>query len=573
MEDNVTGMLVRSTATNWAKSSVLAVDAGTHLAAVLNIINEHMPNAIEKPGSDTSNGGTTAAGPLAQANGYGSGSPYIDGTSPQLVLSTGPFADFELPHTTAKANAAHFVRNLITTYLITHPHLDHISGFVINTAGFQHTSRPKRLAGLPSTIDAFKTHIFNDIIWPNLSDEDGGVGLVSYMRLAEGGNLAIGEGEGRGYIEVCDGLAVKSWSVSHGKCMHNHQPPKHGNGSGMTADAFGESVSRRASQNFAMTPTVVPNHLPPPQPGYCVTDSSAFFLRDDHTGHEILIFGDVEPDSLSLQPRTAQVWSDAAPKIVNGLLKGILIECSYDESQSDETLFGHLAPRHVIEELAVLADKVTALRKGTGATGEDGEDFEEAKNVFTRSATNTLKRKRMSIGSPSTVIHDDPIADGVSPLPRRQSQQQPTPQQRSRRTSSTTRGGNKASRKKSAASPNPDPKPQHPLQNHTFDPIDGTDNGNGNGNTIPTLSTTTSNLSTFPAQPSSPSAPLEGVKVIIIHVKDNLKDGPEVGSTILTQLKERERDLFNDSDLGEGTEGRGLGCEFVISKSGTSVWL
>ena len=46
----------------------------------------------------------------------------------------------------------------------------------INTAAFHATSRPKTLAALPSTVDAIKHHIFNDVIWPNLTDEDGGVG-------------------------------------------------------------------------------------------------------------------------------------------------------------------------------------------------------------------------------------------------------------------------------------------------------------------------------------------------------------------------------------------------------------
>lgn len=51
------------------------------------------------------------------------------------------------------------------------------------------------------------------MIWPNLSDENNGAGLVTYMRLVEGGSLAIGDGQGRGYVEVCEGLSVKTWSI------------------------------------------------------------------------------------------------------------------------------------------------------------------------------------------------------------------------------------------------------------------------------------------------------------------------------------------------------------------------
>lgn len=502
----MTGLLVRSTATKWAKGSVLAVDAGTHLAAVINIIHEHLPKALSKDPNDLSNGLaksiSTSQTTSRPANGSGTDTPQADTEKPGLVLSTGPLADFELPHTTAKANAAYFVRNLITTYLITHPHLDHISGFVINTAGFQHTSRPKRLAGLPSTIDAFKSHVFNDVLWPNLSDEDGGVGLVSYMRLAEGGNIAIGEGEGRGYIEVCDGLAVKSRSVSHGKCMHNHM--RQSSGSGHTQEAFTESLSRRPSQNVS-TPQPfqhAQNHGP------CVIDSSAFFLRDDHTGNEILIFGDVEPDSLSLSPRNAQVWSDAAPKVAAGLLKGVLIECSYDESQSDDTLFGHLAPRHVVSELQVLAGKVKAHVNGESDL-----------------LTPLGKRKRMSSGF------------GL--------EEQESKPRRGRRTSNQGRRKSRKSNISPATLPNEDVR-------------DVSEEANANKASIPDQLPTPATASE--ASLASTGRPLEGLQVIIIHVKDNLKDGPTVGEIVLEQLQELEREAQ-------------LGCSFAISAPGTSVWL
>jgi cAMP phosphodiesterase len=43
-----------------------------------------------------------------------------------VTLVDGPFAGLEIPHSSAKANAAHITRTLIGTYLITHPHLDHM---------------------------------------------------------------------------------------------------------------------------------------------------------------------------------------------------------------------------------------------------------------------------------------------------------------------------------------------------------------------------------------------------------------------------------------------------------------
>lgn len=393
------------------------------------------------------------------------------------LMTSGPFTGMELPHETAKANAIHLVRNLITTYLVTHPHLDHLSGFVINTAGFQHTSRPKRLAGLPPTIDAFKSHIFNDVIWPNLSDEDGGVGLVSYMRLAEGGNLAIGHGEGRGYIEVCDGLTVKSWSVSHGKCMHRS--------SKRNSDTVGEPFSRRTSQS---TTTPLHSHVSPRDnnspPSAYAADSSAFFLRDDATGHEILIFGDVEPDSLSLSPRTRQVWQDAAPKIAAGTLRGIFIECSYDDSQSDEMLFGHLSPRHVIAELQNLAEEVSLSHVDC----QGDADPEPGSH----------KRKRHTLPN--------------APLEETHSSQ------------------------KSAARLT---RPRRTMSGSSFD------------RASPKRELPTTTL---------PRPSLKGLRVIIIHVKDNLSDGTSAGDIILSQLEQHKQTA-------------GLECEFVISQSGGSVWL
>ena len=54
--------------------------------------------------------------------------------------------------------------------------------------------------------------------------------------------------------------------------------------------------------------------------------------------------------------------------------------------------------------------------------------------------------------------------------------------------------------------------------------------------------------------------PLRGVKVVVIHVKDTLADGPLPEEEILSQLLEYERGLE-------------LGCEFVISEKGGCVWV
>ena len=54
--------------------------------------------------------------------------------------------------------------------------------------------------------------------------------------------------------------------------------------------------------------------------------------------------------------------------------------------------------------------------------------------------------------------------------------------------------------------------------------------------------------------------PLRGLKVVIIHVKDKLNDGPRAGDVILQELVEHEGELR-------------LGCEFIVSEAGQDLYL
>jgi cAMP phosphodiesterases class-II len=179
---------VRSTATNWSRGSVVAVDAGVLLSGIVRILDQTL---------STDEDGNAA-------------------------VKNGPFIGLEPPHKTASANAAYFFREVIASVLITHPHLDHLSGLAINTPIVEASNGPKTVAGLPSAISAMKNHMFNDIIWPNLSDEDGGAGLITYQRLVEGGNPRFGRGDSRGYVRACEGLVTKCLSVSHGRCRQRY---------------------------------------------------------------------------------------------------------------------------------------------------------------------------------------------------------------------------------------------------------------------------------------------------------------------------------------------------------------
>ena len=350
------------------------------------------------------------------------------------VLTSGPFKGLELRHRSAEANASDFHRSCVQGYLITHPHLDHISGMVINSANVV-PENPKRIVGLNRTIDSLIKHIFNDIVWPNLTDLNGGPGLVTFTRLSEGGSSgygAVDSRESKGYVGITNDLAVKAWCVSHGHCMKSTKEHLH-RGSGSTApsrmpsfDASsmplplpvpGGSVASIMSQS-PRGPLMRQNSASPGMGAFgnvmtsaqqqhqhqqhsrelherlgsgvpsafnssplgakncdqcnceeCVYESSAFFIQDKKTKREILMFGDVEPDSVSLSPRNATIWTDAAPKIAAGRLAAIFIECSFDDSVPKENLFGHMQPRYIAEEMKYLAWAVVDAKQVAAARG------------------------------------------------------------------------------------------------------------------------------------------------------------------------------------------------------------
>ena len=589
-EEGVTGFLVRSTATKWSKNSVLAVDAGSHLAAITRILEQHFPLVSNPrphpaPKVDSIHGGgvrindedtspTTEHIPLSDDD-SGIETP-LSGDEMPLKITTlldGVFAGLPFPNASARANALHVVREHISTYLITHPHLDHLSGFVINTAAFHNTSRPKRVAALPSTVHAIKTHIFNNIVWPNLTDEDGGVGLVSFQRLAEGGNIALGQGKGRGYIEVCDGLGVKGFKVSHGHCMRGPGHVHRGSNADLqetsglqhvpvalhqseASDRRSHSVSMGVPQSQPGTPGVssfggdqgrrsshaAANNMPV---DHCVIDSSAFFIRAESTittpTKEILIFGDVEPDSLSLSPRTAYIWAEAAPKIASGILTGIFIECSYTDAQADAVLFGHLAPRHLLAELQNLAGMVKEAKKEHEQAREAARQGRKRKRASQQlHLEGTTKSRTWHSGTTCTDIPpssthpypriDDDLMTDYAPSNGPTGTHTPNPHY----SYSGTTG-----------------PPHNPHASHASAPA-------------------ALNLNSVSAEHNHAlvsaafESPLKGLKIVVIHVKDTCEDGPLIGDTVLRQLQEGEAKMKE--------EGRGLGCSFEVSKSGDTYW-
>jgi 3',5'-cyclic-nucleotide phosphodiesterase len=487
----------------------MAVDAGVHLSAIRTILEQTQPTNL----------GQSGGVPLPH------------------TLKTGPFAGLEVPYARAEANAAHIYNELIETYLITHPHLDHIAGMVINTACPPAANRkriavskPKTIAALPDTIDGLRTHIFNNVIWPDLSE----AGLVTYMRLVEGGSPLAGEGDGIGYTEVCTGLAVKVWSVSHGSYLekHNLRGSISSRHHSFDASSVGPTqiVPYPPSRNLT-PPVAVPEHDERMQT--CVSNSSVYFIKHVATGREILIFGDVEPDSLSLKPRNSKVWQQAAPRFVDGKLAAIFIECSYDNSRRVEQLFGHMTPRYINEEMKALAEEVVAVRQS-----REGREAPKRKRGADGNSAGTAAKRQSR--SQSKASRDRKLVARSVPARR-------SPRLRSRASSPASSASEYDHDQRSRPLHKTLPRP-HPLPSTTISresscslPTEWEEAGPGYAQGL--------------SQDQALTNALKGLKVVIIHVKESMADGDPAWKIILNQLNELE-------------QVASLGVEYEISEAG-----
>jgi len=272
-------------------------------------------------------------------------------------------------------------------------------------------------------------------------------------------------------VEMCDGLSVKTFGISHGHCieLHTHRG---------SVDHELSTFQRSGSQPQPSPRSHSNAGLPPDGDRICVSNSSAYFIRDILTGREVLIFGDVEPDSLSLSPRNKVVWTEAARKIASRSLRAIFIECSFDDAITEDRLYGHMAPRFLMEELKALADEVVAVRLGkhTGSLAK--------------------KRKRMSNGNP------------LERSPRRSPR--------------------RSVRQANTLSP--------PSINYGSQGLEDVDFQRDDNSILDFATSTNVFNGLAPTVPKQEDKPLRGVKIVIIHVKEKLTDEPEMGDSILSQL-------------------------------------
>jgi 3',5'-cyclic-nucleotide phosphodiesterase len=116
----------------------------------------------------------------------------------------GSFGSVRPPLDSPLAAEGWILRHAVKAYLVSHAHLDHVAGLVIDSP----EDASKEILGLTATIDRIRDHLFNWKVWPNFADEGEGTPLKKYryVRLSPGQEHPI----------AGTGLTVEAFPLSHG---------------------------------------------------------------------------------------------------------------------------------------------------------------------------------------------------------------------------------------------------------------------------------------------------------------------------------------------------------------------
>ena len=193
--------------------------------------------------------------------------------------------------------AEEVLRKYIKGYFISHAHLDHLAGMVMNSPD----DTVKNIYALKSTIETLKTHYFTWQSWANFADDGSAPQLKKYhyKPLEPGTETAV---------ENTD-MQVQAFPLAH---------------SNLTSTAF-----------------LVRN-------------------RDNY----ILYLGDTGADEIEKSQNLHKLWAAIAPLVKQGKLKAIMIEVSFPNEQPEKSLFGHLTPRLLMNEMVELSKLSGASIKG-----------------------------------------------------------------------------------------------------------------------------------------------------------------------------------------------------------------
>ncbi|KAG0146977.1 hypothetical protein CROQUDRAFT_62192 [Cronartium quercuum f. sp. fusiforme G11] len=315
---------------------------------------------------------------LEAGSGFGALTRLLDTPSTLNGHEHGPFWDFDLPTCTTPTDASSMstpssagscptypnsrlagtIYSSLTSFCITHAHLDHIAALVLTAGALAHT--PKTVWASPETVESLLT-VFAGGLWPHLADRTGNLPL--WLR-----NLDLGL---HTPVTICPSLTLQAWPIAHGLITD----------SGYTC----ASVTNSPPLNIRMVQNQTVYH------------STAFFITDEPTDQTFLFFGDLGPDSVTGVNLNQNVWKHAFPKFLAGKLKTIFIECSYDSSRSSKLLYGHLSPPYLFEELNYFANLIDTTSSGqlTGLNVVLIHVKDEAKPLDPTQAPEAPVRKRI----------------------------------------------------------------------------------------------------------------------------------------------------------------------------------
>jgi len=183
--------------------------------------------------------------------------------------------------------AEQVLKKYIKGYCISHSHLDHLAGLIINSP----EDSVKNIYAFPDCIETLKTHYFTWASWANFASEGEAPQLkkYTYKPLTPATEVAIENTT----------MKMKAFPLAH---------------SNLT--------------------------------------STAFLLQSGDS--YILYLGDTGADDIEKSHHLQNLWETVAPLVKAHRLKAIMIEVSFPSEQPDKTLFGHLTPRLLINEMGVL---------------------------------------------------------------------------------------------------------------------------------------------------------------------------------------------------------------------------